>query len=130
MKSHDTLSRIGKGHLIIALGIVLFLIATVTRAAEQKTAEAQNMDEQQIPAVIPVPMVVTQAAEVTGFLRSLNLQFAPSREIEKIQKELPELSGRMAAALRRTMKILQAQPTLEFLQTEEQLWRKNQLELS
>ena len=130
LKSHDTLSRIGKGHPIIALSIVLFLVATVARAAEQKTAEAQNMDEQQIPVAIPVPMVVTQAAEVTGFLRSLNLQFAPSREIEKIQKELPELSGRMAAALRRTMKILQAQPTLEFLQTEEQLWRKNQLELS
>jgi len=123
------LSRIGKGRLVIALGIVLFLTATVVRAAEQKTAEAQTTNGQQTPAEIPVSMVVTRAAEVSSFLRSLNLQFAPSREVEKIQKELPELSGRMATALRRSMKILQAQPTLEFLQTEEQLWQKNQLEL-
>ena len=115
--------------MIIALGILLLMTTTVVRAAEQKTAEAQTANEQQASAAIPVSMVVTRAAEVSSLLSSLYLQFVPSREVEKIQKELPELSGRMATALRRTMKILQARPTLEFLQTEEQLWQKNQLEL-
>ena len=115
--------------MIIALGILLLMTTTVVRAAEQKTAEAQTANEQQASAAIPVSTVVTRAAEVSSLLSSLYLQFVPSREVEKIQKELPELSGRMATALRRTMKILQARPTLEFLQTEEQLWQKNQLEL-
>ena len=115
--------------MIIALGILLLMTTTVVRAAEQKTAEAQTANEQQASTAIPVSMVVTRAAEVSSLLSSLYLQFVPSREVEKIQKELPELSGRMATALRRTMKILQARPTLEFLQTEEQLWQKNQLEL-
>ena len=39
------------------------------------------------------------------------------------------LGNVLEARLRRTMKLLQAQPTMEMLQTEEQLWQKSQTEM-
>jgi potassium efflux system protein len=57
----------------------------------------------------------------------LYTQYVPGHEIKEIQKDLPDLSDRLAAELRRTMKELQVQATLAFLQAEERFWQKNQL---
>jgi hypothetical protein len=63
LKGPDILSHIGKGRLVIALSIVLFLAATVVRAEEQKTAEAQTANEQKASAAIEESARVGQVAE-------------------------------------------------------------------
>ena len=115
--------------LTLSLGILLCLTAMVGQAAEQKTPEVRKAPASQASAAIPVAEVAAKATEVSNLLRTLYAQLAPSREIEKIQKELPDLSARTGIDLRRTMKILRTDPTLETLQTEEQLWRKRQIEM-
>ena len=79
-----------------------------------------------VSAAIPMAEVATRATEVSSFLGNLYTQFAPSDDIEEIEKELPDLGGRMAMELRRTTKFLQAQPSLDTLQSAQQLWHKRQ----
>jgi hypothetical protein len=112
------------GLLCIIFGLLLFLTAAGGFTAEQKTLEVQTA-----PKPIPVEEIATRSAEVADLLRTLHAQFTPNPEFEKIQKELPEASSRMADELRRTLKVLHAQPTLEMLQNQQQLWKKNQSEL-
>ena len=115
--------------LIVALGILLCLAAMVGQAAGQKPPEVQTAPAPKVSVAIPVAEVATRATEVSNLLRTLQTQFAPSPEIEKIQKELPDVRDRLEAKLRRTMKLLQAQPMMETLQTEEQVWQKSQTEM-
>ena len=129
LKSRDTLLGAVKRRLGIALGILLCLTVMVGQAAGQKPPEVQTAPSPQASIVIPVAEVATRATEVSNLLRTLQTQFAPSPEIEKIQKELPDARDRLEAKLRRTMKLIQAQPTMEMLQTEEQVWQKSQNEM-
>ncbi len=121
--------RYAKNLLGVGLGTLLFLTAIVGQAAEQKTPEVQTASSPQASIVIPVAEVATQATEVWNFLRTLQTRFAPSPEIEKIQKELPDVRERLEEKLQRTMKLLQARPTMKMLQAEEQLWQKSQSEM-
>jgi potassium efflux system protein len=113
----------------VTLGILLCLTVMVGRAAGQKPQEAQKAPAPKASEAIPVADVTARATEVSRFLRTLYSQVASSRETEKIQKELPEVSARMAVELLRTEQNLQAQPTLEMLQTEQHLWQKSQLDM-
>jgi potassium-dependent mechanosensitive channel len=115
--------------LIIGLGIILCLAVMVGQAGAQRAPEAQKASAGETSAAIPVAEVTTRATEVSDFLRTLYKQFAPSHEIEKILKELPEVSARIASENERTMKLLRAQPTLVMLQTEEQAWQRRQIEM-
>jgi hypothetical protein len=115
--------------VIIALAILLSLVVIAGRTAAQKPPEVQKAPAAQASAAIPVAEVTTRATEVSDLLRTLYKQFAPSHEIEKILKELPEVSARIAAENERTMKLLRAQPTLVMLQTEEQAWQRRQIEM-
>jgi hypothetical protein len=72
--------------------------------------------------------VATQATEVSNLLRTLRAQFAPSPAIETIQNGLPEVSRTIELELAATINILQQQPTLEALQTQQQLWQRRQLQ--
>ena len=125
MKSADTIPRLGKGLLIVVLVILLFLTAGLSQAAEQKVRDLQTAREGHASA-IPVADVASRATEASNALRSLRARFAPGREIEKIQKDLDDVSHRTAMELWRLMKLLRGQPTLEMLQTEQRLWEKNQ----
>jgi potassium efflux system protein len=115
--------------LTAVIGLLLCLLATAGQAAEQKPQEVQKAPAAQAPAAIPVADVTARATEVSNFLRTLYTQFAPSQDIEKVQRDLPDASGRMAVELLRTKRNLQAQPTLEMLQTEQQLWQRSQLDM-
>jgi potassium efflux system protein len=115
--------------LTAVIGLLLCLLATAGRAAEQKPQEVQKAPAAQAPAAIPVANVTARATEVSNLLRNLYAEVAPSREIEKIQRDLPEISARMAKELVRTEQNLQTQPTMEMLQTEQQLWQKSQLDM-
>ena len=121
--------RCARSRLSVGFGILLCLTGMVGQAAGQKPPEVQTAPSAQASAAIPVAEVATRATEVSNLLRTLQTQFAPSPEIEKIQKELPDVRDRLEAKLRRTMKLLQAQPTMETLQTEEQVWQKSQTEM-
>jgi potassium efflux system protein len=129
VRNPDTLLSAGKRRVIIAFAILLSLVVIAGRAAAQKPQEAQKAPAPQASAAILVADVTARATEVSNLLRTLYTQFAPSHEIEKIQKELPEVSGRMAVELLRTEQNLQMQPTLEMLQTEQQSWQKSQIEM-
>lgn len=128
MKGLTTLPRSRKELLIIALAVLLFPVGGTGRAAGQ-TTEAPSSSAPQDSAVIPVVEVATRATEVSNLLRSFDALYASDHEIEKIRKEFPAFSARTAAALGRTLRSLQAQPTLEGLQTEAQVWRKSHNEL-
>ena len=111
MKNRDTLLGAVKRRLGIALGMLLCLTVMAGQAAGQKSPEVQAAPSPQASIVIPVAEVATRATEVPNLLRTLQTQFAPSPEIEKMQKALPDVRDRLEAKLRRTMKLLQAQPT-------------------
>ena len=115
--------------LSVVFSIFLFLTAFGSQATEQKASAVQTVHENQISGAIPVAEIATRTTELSNFLRTLNTQSVPGHEIEYIQKELPEISGRMTVELRRTMRILQSQPTLGMLQTQQQLWHRRQIEL-
>jgi potassium efflux system protein len=108
------------GTLVVALAAALFLVAVVPgEGAEQKTS-----------AAIPVAEVATRATEASNLLRTLNTQLAPSPEIETIRNGLPEVSKNMLVELNWTRTILEAQPSLETIQAQQNLWQRRQLHLS
>jgi hypothetical protein len=130
LKSPDTLLSAGKRCLIIGLGILLFPAAVAGQTAAQKTPEVRTAPAPKASAAIPVAEVAAQATNVSDLLRTLYSQFAPTREIGRIQKEFPDLSARIGTDFRRTMRVLRTEPTLETLQTEEQEWKRTHLEMS
>jgi hypothetical protein len=74
--------------------------------------------------VIPVAEVATQATEVVKFLRTLRAQGVLSSAIDTIHRVLPEVSGTIDLERTATSTMLQGQPTLEILQTQQQLWQR------
>ncbi len=77
---------------------------------------------------IPVTEVATRAAEVPGLLRALTEPLAPSAEIEAIRKGLPALHQEIGEALGAGAVILQAEPTLNTLQAQQQAWQRRQVQ--
>jgi potassium efflux system protein len=119
------------GTVVIALAAgFLFLTAFLAGAAEQKSAEPAKAPTPPRPVAIPVAEVATRATEASTLLRTLITQLAPSPGIESIRKQLPEVSGEMALELRWTRAILEAQPPLETIQAQQNLWQGRQLRLS
>src|SRR5262249_51533987 len=70
----------------------------------------------------------TQATEVSQLLRTLSAQVVPSPAIDTIHRVLPEASGTIDLELAATSTMLQGQPTLDVLQTQQQLWQRRQLQ--
>jgi small-conductance mechanosensitive channel len=105
---------------------MLFFVAAVGRAAEEKTTEPPKPAAP--PVVIPVAEVATRATEVTNLLRSFDAKFAPNTTIETISKSLPEVDKLMELELEGTKSVLDEEPSLELLQTQQQLWQRRQLQ--
>lgn len=115
--------------LSVAFSIVLFLTAFESQASEQKISAVQAAHVIKTSGAIPLAEILARATELSNFLRNLDTQFAPGHEIDKIQKELSEVDGRITVELRRIVRILQSHPPLELLQTQQQLWQGRQIEL-
>ena len=79
------------------------------------------------PAAIPLAQIATQAAEVPDLLRALTGPLAPSAEIEAIRGHLPELRAQIDLDLPESARILRDQPTLDVLQSQQQMWQRRQL---
>lgn len=117
----------------VTLVLLLLLCAGPDTALAQQTTAPQQTEPQKTPAppsrtVIPVAEVATQATEVSNFLRMLSVKFALNPEIATIHKVLPAVSETIALELAATINLLQKQPTLEALQTQQQLWQRRQLQ--
>ena len=109
----------------------LVLSAVTGQAAEPTPSEPQKAEAPKAPAaappeVIPVAEIATRAMAVTELLNAISAKFASSPEIEKIKKSLPEISSNIDREIVRTVSILQQQPTLATLQTQQQQWQQIQ----
>ncbi len=115
----------------MALVSVLLLVSVlIGEAAEQKTPASEKAPAAQTPGAIPLADIATKATEVEALLRTLNTELAPSPDIERIEKQLPGVSGLIGREFAGTMNLLQTQPPLATIQAQEQLWRSRQKEIT
>jgi small-conductance mechanosensitive channel len=119
------------GTVVVALAAAfLFLPVVFGAAPEQTTPEPSKAPAPPTSAAIPLAEVATRVTEVQDLLLTLTTQLAPSPEIETIQNRLPEVSEDIAVELRWTKTILQAEPSLDTLQAQQELWQRRKLDLS
>ena len=82
------------------------------------------------PAVIPLADVATQGTVVVNYLDTLIQQSAISIEVEAIKKQFDGLSTRSELDSTETTRTIMEQPTLDRLQSLEQLWQARQQKLT
>src|SRR5262245_60540767 len=111
----------------ITIGLLLLLCVAGTAVAQQR-AESQQSPASAPGTVIPVAEVATQATEVSTLLRTLRAQIVPSPTIDTIHRVLPEVSGTIDLERAAISTLLQGQPTLEVLQTQQHLWQRRHLQ--
>ena len=111
-----------------ALAFLLLRLAMPGNAAEQKVTETPKPVAAPPPVVIPLADIATRAAEVSSLLGTLTASATRSAQIESIAKTLPEFSEKLDAQFVATTKSLEAEPTLETLQNEQQQWQSAQLQ--
>jgi small-conductance mechanosensitive channel len=113
--------------VLIALAVVLVLVPGSAARGTDPMAPATAPPA--VPSVgIPMTEVATRAAQLPDVLRSLTNAMAPSGELETIRQRLPELRQRFDLELATLGTLLRSQPTLDMLQTQQQLWQRRQLE--
>jgi potassium-dependent mechanosensitive channel len=111
---------------IIVLAALCSLPSVRALAAEQKTTEASKPVPP--PVAIPLADIATRVTEVSTLVTGLNASAPLDPQIETIRKTLPQLSERVESLFAATTKSLQAEPTLEILQTEQEQWQSAQLQ--
>ena len=79
------------------------------------------------PVVIPLGDIATRATEVSNVLANLTASAAPSAQIETIAQTLPDLSEKLDVEFAITTKTLEAEPTLDVLQSLQQDWQRHEL---
>jgi len=78
--------------------------------------------------VIPVAEVATRAAQVPDLIRVLTEPLASDAELEAIRKRLHVAREQMDRELAASETLLRAQPTLDVIQSQQQLWQRRQLQ--
>jgi potassium efflux system protein len=121
----------------IAASIILAFLPLLSngssKAAQQKPTAAP------VPAVpapattkaateIPLADIAAQATEVSNLISGLTTAATPSAQIENIAKTLPESSAKLEAQFAATTKNLEAEPTLDTLQSLQQDWERRESE--
>ncbi len=128
------LLRVGLCASAIGVIVLCFLPVILVGAAEQKKTEPSNPPAPPAPAVpaapatIPLADIAAWATAVPNLIGNLTAGAKPSAQIENIAKTLPELSKKLDAQFAATTKSLEAEPTLETLQNEQELWQSAQLQ--
>ncbi|HBZ57317.1 MAG TPA: hypothetical protein DEO88_18095, partial [Syntrophobacteraceae bacterium] len=105
--------------------ILIFLSAVSGLTAEQKSPDVPKPSPTPA-AVIPPSEVATKAAEVSSLLRKMSTVSAQTHEIATIERQITEVSRDIDLQLTKTQKILQELPSLETLQSQQQLWQGTQ----
>ncbi|MGZ9155612.1 MAG: hypothetical protein ACXW6J_20195, partial [Candidatus Binatia bacterium] len=117
------------------LAFVLLLSSSYGNAAQEKAAAlptpvkaaAPEPAAPAPPVVIPLGDIATRATEVSNLLGKLTASAAPSAQIETIAKTLPETSEKLDGQFAATTKTLEAEPTLDVLQSLQQDWQRHEL---
>ena len=116
--------------VLVALG--LWGAAVCGHAADQRAqAPAASPPPQAAPPsldAIPVAEIAAEAATTTAFLRGLTSRLAPSAEIERIQRALPEASKLIELESEGTAHMLRGQPSLAAIASQQELWEARQLQ--
>jgi potassium-dependent mechanosensitive channel len=110
---------------IAAVIAVCSLLATSGLAAEQKTTEPPSPPP---PAAIPLAAIATRATELSNLLVTLTASAAAGANIGSIAKMLPDMSEKLHRQLAATTKILEAEPSLDTLQSLQQDWQRRELD--
>ena len=118
---------------LLVASLVLVSPAIPGYAADrQAQAPAGSPPAQAVPSAqsdaIPVAEIAAQAATATEFLRALTLQLAPSAEVDAIQRALPEASKLIDLEGAATADILQRQPSLASIASQQELWKARQVQ--
>jgi potassium-dependent mechanosensitive channel len=123
-----------RGLLVVALATAVFCILPLLgKAAAKETIESQRhpAPSAAVPVAIPMAEIASRATEVSNFLRTLSSQvLAPSPEVEKIWHQLPKVSDQIVLELAAVARVLEGPASFETLQTQEQLWKRLQLQMS
>jgi hypothetical protein len=103
---------------------------SVGAAEPEKTESAKPLalSAPAAPATIPLADIATWATAVSNLIGNLTAGAKPSAQIENIAKTLSEFSEKLDAQFAATTKSLEAEPTLETLQNEQQQWQSAQLQ--
>jgi len=112
----------------VILALFLLLSAAAGKAAEPKSTEAPKPTAPSPPVAIPLADIATRATEVSNLLGNLTATSAPNAQIESIAKTLPELSEKLAEQFAATTEILEAESSLDTLQSLQQDWQRRELE--
>ena len=111
----------------VTLALYLLLSAVVGKSAEQNASGTPpKPTTPPPPAGIPLADIAARATEVSNLLTSLTTAAAPGAQIENISRSLPEVSKRLDEYFAETKATLEAEPTLELLQTLQQRWQRDQ----
>jgi len=114
---------------VFAGATFLLLFAVVGKSAEVKSNERSKAAPQQTQA-IPLADIAANATEVSTLINKLTTSAARGGQVENITNSLPALGKRLDERLRETKEILEAEPTLETMQTLQQRWQRDQVETS
>ena len=115
---------------VFLLTALLFISAAPANAAEPKTEEPTKTPAPAPLRAIPIEEIATRATEVSNLVSAFKTKLLPSPEIETIRKLVSQVSGNIDLEISATQNILKEQPTFELLQTQQELWRRRQVQLS
>lgn len=117
--------------------LLLLLSAVSVDAAEQGiAAPAKSVARQSpttapvSPATIPLEEVASRAMQVDTLIRGFATNLPETREVETIERFLPQVRANLALELKSTTAILKEQPVLETLQSQEEIWQQRYLQLT
>jgi hypothetical protein len=122
--------RITKSLQAICLAVIFFLAASSGETFAQVQAPSPHTSAPPPLTAIPPAEVATRSAEVTNLLITFSENFAPSYEIEKIQRLLPEISRQIDLDFTDASAILRAQAPLATLQAGQALWQGRHLQVN
>jgi len=113
-----------KNALSVGLLIFIFLTAFTGLVSGEEKLENQSIRESISAAEIGASLL-----EVSNLMKDIRNKVAPSQEFKNIQKDISDVSARFETEQQATMKLLQAEATLESLQTDGVLWQENKKEM-
>jgi potassium efflux system protein len=117
--------RVFSGMLAVVLAGAFFCLSSAHgQTADQKPPAPVSS------TTISVPEIAARAMVVSNLLRTLETSLTPSSKIGTIQRLLPKVSKRIDRKLTEVAEILAAQPALNELQAEQQLWQEMELQTS
>ena len=124
--------RVGVGAL---LGLVLALAADASQSAQPPPSPpapppasgGEASTTRTAAAPIPIERIAPAAAQAAARLRTLSAELAPSAELDSIRGSLERMQSDLKAALERTRKLLQGDPSLEEIQAGNEIWSRREV---